>query len=527
MKRYFIIVILVLVLGTTLLAEPLKVAIGAIEKKDRDSDYIVSALKKRDFKNLFKANDQYELMDIKKAEKAISSATDKDFKYLGKDEKIQVAKDIGVDVIMWGEVTSQNKNQFKIILSMIGVATEDFKDVKFTVTKNSKDRLKAMEENIFCTLDDACQADTDILIDIAMQQFSMRQYEQAEQSFLAALGADPENVQAMYYLGAIKYVNKDLDSALEYFENGLEISPENDDLLNQISRVYEKMERFDEAIDALQQMSDAEENPETWMRIAAMYQNEEYYTEAQEAYENVIMLNDTIDNAYLELSDLLYEQELYDEALPYLEEAVKRFPEDDMLNKKLAKAYQKTGKIESAIKQYQDLIAADESNLRAHYNLANAYITINDYDKALSTALKIKEKNPEDPQVYILLANSYSTLKNFSDAESSAKKALELDAENYQAYRILSEIYQGKGYVEYEKFLEYEETAKSLYGTEADEMIEKRDGARDKANALFQQSSNYLDEAKGRTTLNSELRYIQQRKETIKQLLEATKKSFF
>ncbi|MCF7919758.1 MAG: tetratricopeptide repeat protein [Candidatus Cloacimonetes bacterium] len=525
--RKLLIITLILLMAAALIAEPIKVALGNLDKKDKDSDYIVSAMIKRDFKSIFDANSDYELMDIKKTDKEIAKANTKAFIYLGKDEKLQVAKTIGADVIMWGNVTSQNKNQFKVNLNMLVVESGDFNNVTFQVTKNSDERIASMKENIFCSLEQACVAKTDILIDIAMQQFTMRNYEQAEESFLAVLGVDSQNVQALYYLGAVNFINKKYEQALKYYLQALEIAPDNDDVLNQLSIVYKKLDRFEEAIETLKQISDMEENADIWMQIAGLYQNIEYYADAQDSYEKAISLNDSLNVAYLELGNLLYEQEYYDEALPYLEEAMKRFPDDDMLNKKLAKAYQKTGKINSAIKQYNDLIAANPNNLKAYYNLANAYITINDYDLALKTAQTIKSKDTQNPKVYILLANSYSTLKNYQEAENAALKALELDMENYQAFRILSEIYQDKGYVEYEKFLDFEEKAKTLYGDEADAMIEKRDNAKDSANKSFQKSKEYLDEAEKRTTLDSEMRYIKQRRATLQQLLDVTKKSFF
>ena len=526
MKRSIIFVIILLLIST-LLSEPIKVAIGNLDKKDRDSGYIVNRLTKSDFKKLFKVNEKYELLDINDTQKAIKKAASKEFIYLGKEEKLALGKELGAGILIWGDITSMGSGKYKFVANILSMETEEFIQTSIEITKKTDERIAALQEKLISELDNSCESSSQIVLEIALQQFGTRDFDQAEQSFLAVLGSDPNNVKAHFYMGAIKYINRNYEESLRYFLTAKSLDPDNDDILNQLSKVYTKLEMYEEAIDALRGISDYEENPDIWMQIAALYRSIEYYTEAQESYETVISITDTIDNAYLELSDLLYELEYYEEALPYLEEASKRFPEDDFLAKKLATSYKKTGKIEDAIQQYKDLIATNSENLKAYYNLANAYTSVNDYDKALETALKLKAKDPDNPNVYILLSDSYSSLKDYGKAETAAKKVLELDENNYQAYRILSEIYQGRGYIKYEQYLDNDEKSKGLYGTEADEMIEKRDKAKQEAYDLFIVSQNYLNEAKNRTSLASELGYIKERGKTLKQLLEQTKKSFF
>jgi len=511
----------------TMIAEPIKVALGSIEKKDRDSDYIVNRLIKSDFKTLFNANEKYELMDVKKTMKLIDKASSKEFIYLKKEEKLDVAKEIGAEILIWGDVTSAGNYNYRLSINILSTKTSDFSNTVFSVEKNTDKRIAAMNENLFCELDNSCQGSTQMIMDIALQQYYTHNYEQATESFLAILGSEPENVQAFYWLGAINYIERNYEQSVEYFLQAQKLDPENDDILNQLSIVYTKMEMYEEAITSMEQLSDFNENPAIGMRIAGLYNAIEYYGDAQEAYVNVIALTDTMDMAYKELGNMLYDLEYYEEALSYLEEASSRFPDDDALNKKLATTYKKTGKIESAIKQYNDLIASNPDNLKAYYNLVNAYTSINNYQKALETALSLEAKDSQNPNVYIMLSNSYSSLKRYEEAEKTAKKVLKLNPQDYQAYRILSEIYQGKGYIEYEKYLKYDEQTKGLYGTEADAMIEKRDTAKNNANGLFTTSMNHLKQAKALTTQASELGYIKEREKTLEQLLKATKKDFF
>ncbi|MBN1949479.1 MAG: hypothetical protein JW784_07020, partial [Candidatus Cloacimonetes bacterium] len=121
----------------------------------------------------------------------------------------------------------------------------------------------------------------------------------------------------------------------------------------------------------------------------------------------------------------------------------------------------------------------------------------------------------------------YSALKQNQKAEQNARKALELDNTMYQPYRILSDIYFAKGYEKYENYLQLEEQAKTAYGQQADELVDKRDLAKAAAHDLFLQSDSFLNEALARTDNLSEEKYIKSRKQTLEQLLNATKKDFF
>jgi tetratricopeptide (TPR) repeat protein len=526
MKKY-IMLFLCLMIMISLWAEPVKVALGNLKNKDRDSDYIVSALIRRDLKDVFKSTDEYDLMDINKTFKLIEKSSDQEFVYLKKEDKIRVAQEIGAEIIFWGDVTSLGNNRFSINFNVLSTKTNEFITTSFVVPKNTDERKAALIEFLFCELDNSCLGSSQMILDIALQQFSTRNFDQAEESFLAVLGGDSNNVQALYYLGAINYIQREYDQSLEYFQMAYDLQPDNNDILNQLRLVYTRLEMYEDAIDAIQQMSDIDENPSLWMNIADLYKNIEFYHEAQLAYEKVIALTDTLDKVYLDMANLLYDLEYFEDALPYLEEASKRFPNDAPLNKKLATAYRRTGKIENAIKQYQELIKTNPDNLQAYYNLANAYTSLNDYQKALNTTLELEKKDPENPNVYILLSNSYSSLKNYDAAEKAVRKLLKLNPDEYQGYRILSEIYQGKGYIKYEQFLEYEEKAKTLYGKDADDMIDLRDATKQEAYDFFTSSNQYLQEAKSRTSAASELGYIREREKTLAQLLEATKKSFF
>ena len=68
-KKIIISILMLLVISTILLADAQKVAILDFSNSDRESDYVASALMKRDFSTVFKEFEDIELIKIKESDK--------------------------------------------------------------------------------------------------------------------------------------------------------------------------------------------------------------------------------------------------------------------------------------------------------------------------------------------------------------------------------------------------------------------------------------------------------------------------
>ena len=527
MKK-IIITLLLAVFSLMLFAEVQKVAVLQFNKNDKKSEYVSKMLMSKDFKSIFKEYEEFELMNQKNVDKIVKNSGYSDLSILGKDRIAELGTQLGADILVWGSVSSLSDSDFKIQSYILSMRSIDLVPVNFEVKKVSKSRKASIEKNLMAKMQEFSGGEVQKVFDIGLQHLTMKSYEDAESSFMKVIEMQPENSEAFYYLGFINFNKENYEKAEEFYLKGLEIEPENVKMLDFLSTTYLKLEDVEKAGETRKKIIEIEETKEQWFKIGFVYlEDEEYFEEAVEAFNKAIELDENYGEAYVTLGVHLYDQESYDEATQYLEQASKLYPEDENIQKKLAKCYKETGKIGDAIEQYKSIIAEQPDNMKAYMNLANAYSATEQHQEALDTAIKLSEIIPDNPKVYILTANAYSSLKRHNEAEADAKKAISMDETLYQPYRILSEIYQAKGYIKYEKFLILEEEAKEAYGSEADELVARRDGAKQAANDYFMQAQSSLNDAKNRTDNASELKYIQARKETLKQLLEATKKDFF
>jgi tetratricopeptide (TPR) repeat protein len=526
-KRIIFTLALISLLGCTLLAEVEKVAIVNFQRNGH-SEYVYNAMKNKDFKEVFSEYENFELINIKDADKAYKKMG---YDYIGTSEAEAIGTQMGASFVIWGSISVVDAATFKVQLTVYSLKTKDVFPIIFNVTKKKDERREAIKTNLMKKIVESGGAEIQKLLDIGLQHFNSRNLQSAEESFLSLIEIDPNIIETYLYLGVIKFLGKDYESSIKYYEQGLEIDPDNQDFLDYLSNSYLKAGEFESAIETLERLVELDtENKEIWFRIGSIYSEIEYYDEAQEAYETAIEFDSEFADAQLALGILFYDQEMYDEATEPLEFATDAFPDIDHIQKKLAKCYLKTGKLESAILKYQEVLVEQPNNINAYFSLSGAFRATEQNDKALEILLQLKEIAADQPKVYYRLADTYLAMKNNKKATEMANLAMGLDNTQYEPYLILAQVYFNYGYTKYEKFLDYEEKYqdKSIYyGEAADKLVEDRDKVKQEAYDFFCQDETYLNKAQERADDPSVLKEIKGKRELMKQLKTATKPGGF
>ncbi len=112
----------------------------------------------------------------------------------------------------------------------------------------------------------------------------------------------------------------------------------------------------------------------------------------------------------------------------------------------LAKTYIDKGDVESAISRLESSIDLDENIYETRYNLAVAYLKVDNCQKALDNIKKAKELSPKEPSVYYTLGVAYNCaadkIKNQEKSETLEEKELYNDylAEANAAYQQYIEL---------------------------------------------------------------------------------------
>jgi tetratricopeptide (TPR) repeat protein len=123
-------------------------------------------------------------------------------------------------------------------------------------------------------------------------------------------------------------------------------------------------------------------------------------------------------------------------------------PEPAPSGKKVAKTNSEKA-FEKAVAAYKKIVAQNDQDHAAYFNLGRAYNKLNedeDAAKALKQAVKLM---PEDTEYQTELGAIQIKLAQYHDAIAPLKKALELDPENIRAQELLEDAEAGRSRVSY------------------------------------------------------------------------------
>lgn len=528
MKRIILVMMALTVLIPAMIAE--NIAILDFSKKDSNAQYVASALMKRDFKNMFKDYDNFELINQKDVNKEMKSRGFANAMAMGKDDRQALGEALGADVLLWGDVASVSNADFKMTIFLMSMKSTDVQMINFNVKRATDQRIEAMKQNLIPKLEEAGTGDVDKIRGIAIQNFDTGNYDQALEGFKQLLDIEPNDIEAYGYIAYIYFSKNDYENAITYYQKGLQVAPADRQMLEALAMAYIKNDQPEEAIETYEVIVENENDKEILIKIARIHAEQEEIDAAQDAYQRAIDIDPEFGVAYNELGVLLYDTDLYDEAIPFLEKAVKVYPDDDSLQKKLAKCYLQTNKLDAAIEQYKSVVAENPNNIKAYFNLAGAYRMKEMNAEALATLESLIKIDPENIRIPLAKADVYIAMNQLVNAQKQVELAMAKDPELYEPYRLMATIKLKLGQVKYDKYNWYVEEYKDknkYYGEKADKLVQDRDAVQKEAYDLFKASREFLRKALARTESSSNKRDIKSVDDLLTQYLDATRPDNF
>ncbi len=191
----------------------------------------------------------------------------------------------------------------------------------------------------------------------------------------------------------------------------------------------------------------------------------------------------------IELIESLIDNQLFDEALPFLERMMKKYNDPYFIYLK-GKVYYLTGKFKQTIEELTSVIAMDSDFWKAHELLGETYRLTNSTELAETYYFKATSLNPQaiqswlgrgkvamqrrefqiavlcfetylrnkknDSEVWRLLARSYKELENHTSAIDAYNEAIDIDPINQLLYEELGDLFQviGREDLAQQKYLE-------------------------------------------------------------------------
>ena len=529
--RIIILSALMLLLAGVLIAQTVqKVAVLDFEAEDRSVRTLANQMmdnRRGDFRAIFDDYEQYELIDPNRVSRTLSDMNLESVRYIASAQAAEIGETLEADIVIWGSISDHSSTEIRVLANIMSVRTSSINQLRFNLRKRSADRRDGLKVELVDKIAELAGGQLNRLFEIGEQQISANNFTAAGDTYRRVIEMDPENLDAYFYLGYIEFMLNNYQSSEEYYKRGLQIDPDNERILNNLAETQRLAGKQEEAIETLRDLARINPTEVVWFRIGNIYTEMNRLYDAIDAFERSLEIDDDYERSHYRLGVLLFDNDMPRDAIPHLEYILERYPEDDLINRKLTAAYLRTGQLEQAITRYQNQIERNPQNVSAYLNLAGAYRTLERNNQALETLQRLMEFEENNPTVYIRMADVKIAQGSLNAAERDAQRAIELDPNLYESYMILSQVYQIRGYSKYEEFIDLEEEARAAFGSEANRLVAERDEARNEANRLFTTADQYLDMAAERTGEPTVTRDISNRKQLLSQLINETRRTFF
>lgn len=291
--------------------------------------------------------------------------------------------------------------------------------------------------------------------------------------------------EAYFTAGKLNDPNSDAD-AIDTYIKALQVEPNNPRVLAELARIQtyassststdqERLAMLEQARDNIRRAAELAPDDSYVRAIEAFVldwnassnlitpeQREAYLVEAEAAANRAYLLDPDNALALAFYAEVLLDQQKWDQALEYAQQAVERAPEVMDVHRVYATVLESVGLYNEAIRQYQRAseLAPNLTFLLlriglGYRNLGNraptTYIAAPLYEQALYYFDRAAEINKQlgirDPLPYIAIANTYTQQGQFFIAARNAETALRFSPTNAETYGQLGSIYvQARNY---------------------------------------------------------------------------------
>ena len=225
----------------------------------------------------------------------------------------------------------------------------------------------------------------------------MGKYDSSEYVILRGLQLLPENVDLLKRL-AYAYKKQGLkDKEINVYERVMELEPDDVASMTELAKLYGEEGKYKDQIYVLQKILDIEPDNEIVQGdLAIAY--EKSGRDPLEVYRNRFNSNPDNISYGLDLADRLITAERPEEAIPVLRRVIRADKSSKLAYRKLGQAYMLADDLESASKAYEELFKLDPRDYQVAIKISEVNTLLQNYGKAIrwaDKAIQISSKSGE------------------------------------------------------------------------------------------------------------------------------------
>jgi len=285
-----------------------------------------------------------------------------------------------------------------------------------------------------------------------------QQLEQNIERLETLIAEEPHNPEHHKELGNAFHLSGAFDLALEEYRTALHIDPSYYRAQYNMGNTYFSQEKFEQAIIAWQKALIM--NPElehaiyniafTYFRMGTINPNPEqsrrFFDDAVLEFQKAIDMRPENLDSHLHLGLTWYELERYEEALEEYLFVLARNDKDSYAHYNLGNVYYELGSrdaayYDKALNEYKTAIRLNPQDSKSHNNIADCYLRMGQPEKAKREIRKVLKEFPNYLPAHCTMGEIFAAEARHEDAIGEFKKILELDPEeNHVLHKYASRM---------------------------------------------------------------------------------------
>ena len=206
------------------------------------------------------------------------------------------------------------------------------------------------------------------LIIFAMRLHKDGRLDGAEKCYRGLLNLEPDNANALHYLGVLLYQRDKNDQALEMIEKSIAIDPSVASWHNNLGNIFLDRGQFDEAALAYARCSELDDsNLEVLNNLGVLYRKMQRPLEAEAALKHVLQNDPTFVPAHNNLATLYTSLDRMPEAFSHLADALALRPGDENTRRLLIIAYGKAGRFDDGLRVCREWLELEPGDPSAQH----------------------------------------------------------------------------------------------------------------------------------------------------------------
>jgi predicted O-linked N-acetylglucosamine transferase (SPINDLY family) len=228
-------------------------------------------------------------------------------------------------------------------------------------------------------------------LQIAVQHHQAGRFQQAEALYRQLLERNPNQPDALHFLGVIAYQSGRCEAAIDLIRKAVALRPNYADAYSNLGNALKDSGQLEEAM---------------------------------AAFRRAVMLEPNTPEAHNNLGIALRDRGQPDEAIASFEQAIRLKPNYAKAIGNVGVALQDKGQIDGAIAAYQKAIACKPDYVEAIANLGNALKMKGDYDSAIAACQHATATKADYPEAWNYLGIALSETGNLDEAINAFRKAI-------------------------------------------------------------------------------------------------------